>query len=290
MGFSLETTNYKLGQYAGTDKPNYTTDYNENMAKIDAALKAVSDAGGAANTDLEDTKDRVSALETNVAKNTEDIASVTAAAAQNARDIVSANSEIEALQTKDTELKGDITNVENQLETISNNTRENTRNIEANKTKNDEQDIKIEANSNDITEIKRQLSEMTSEVDGVTSKVELIEKNTLFNGANIHKISFAYSDLTIPAYESKTIIGPNIASLIGNNRDSGNCIVTAAYADNYNESKLLCVGAMLAAPPTYAENNIRLMVTLFRNDPTALNSGTGNITFNLIAFNHDFSE
>ena len=118
MGFSLETTNYKLGQYAGTDKPNYTTDYNENMAKIDTALKAVSDAGGATNTDLGETKDRVSALETNVAKNTEDIASVTTAAAQNARDIVSANSEIEALQTKDTELEGDVTNVKNQLETI----------------------------------------------------------------------------------------------------------------------------------------------------------------------------
>lgn len=118
MGFSLETTNYKLGQYAGTDKPNYTTDYNGNMAKIDAALKAVSDAGGATDTDLGNTKDRVSALETNVATNTEDIASVTATAAQNTRDIVSANSEIEALQTKDTELDGDITNVKNQLGTL----------------------------------------------------------------------------------------------------------------------------------------------------------------------------
>ena len=118
MGFSLETTNYKLGQYAGTDKPNYTTDYNENMAKIDAALKAVSDAGGATNTDLGDTKDRVSALETNVAKNSEDITSVTATAAQNTRDIVSADSEIEALQTKATELEGDVTNIENQITTL----------------------------------------------------------------------------------------------------------------------------------------------------------------------------
>ena len=118
MGFSLETTNYKLGQYAGTDKPNYTTDYNGNMAKIDAALKAVSDAGGETGTSLEDTKDRVSALETNVGKNTEDITSVTATAEQNARDIVSANSEIEALQTKNEEFDDDISNIKSNIETL----------------------------------------------------------------------------------------------------------------------------------------------------------------------------
>lgn len=38
MSSTNKTTHYDLSQYVGTDKPTYLSDYNSDMAKIDAAL------------------------------------------------------------------------------------------------------------------------------------------------------------------------------------------------------------------------------------------------------------
>ena len=40
MASTNKTTNYELSQYIGTDKPTYLTDYNQDMAKIDAGIHA----------------------------------------------------------------------------------------------------------------------------------------------------------------------------------------------------------------------------------------------------------
>lgn len=51
MTASNHTKNYNLSQFAGTDRPTWLGDYNDDMAKIDARLKknaddiAASDAG-----------------------------------------------------------------------------------------------------------------------------------------------------------------------------------------------------------------------------------------------------
>lgn len=44
MTATNHTTNYKLNQFVGTDRPTWLGDYNGDMAKIDAQLKKNSDA------------------------------------------------------------------------------------------------------------------------------------------------------------------------------------------------------------------------------------------------------
>lgn len=48
MSSTNETTNYELSQFVGTDKPAWLTDYNQDMSKIDTAIKSASDTGTAA--------------------------------------------------------------------------------------------------------------------------------------------------------------------------------------------------------------------------------------------------
>lgn len=48
MASTNETTNYDLSQFVGTDKPAWLTDYNQDMNKIDTAIKSVSDTATAA--------------------------------------------------------------------------------------------------------------------------------------------------------------------------------------------------------------------------------------------------
>ena len=80
MSSTNKTTNYKLSQYVGTDKPTYLGDYNGDMLKIDTQMKANADAatnaevsaGEAvtkatqAQTDIDNINRRVSSAETNI--------------------------------------------------------------------------------------------------------------------------------------------------------------------------------------------------------------------------------
>lgn len=43
MSSTNKTTNYDLSQYIGSDKPTYLSDYNGDMSKIDAGMKANAD-------------------------------------------------------------------------------------------------------------------------------------------------------------------------------------------------------------------------------------------------------
>lgn len=49
MSSTNKTTNYKLSQYVGTDKPTYLGDYNADMTKIDAGIHAVKETATTAN-------------------------------------------------------------------------------------------------------------------------------------------------------------------------------------------------------------------------------------------------
>ena len=44
MSSTNKTTNYKLSQYIGTDKPTYLGDYNGDMLKIDNQMKVNADS------------------------------------------------------------------------------------------------------------------------------------------------------------------------------------------------------------------------------------------------------
>lgn len=81
MSSTNKTANYKLSQYIGTDKPTYLGDYNGDMLKIDAQLKANADsasnaasAAGAAQAVASDASKKVQTLNDSVTANSADIA------------------------------------------------------------------------------------------------------------------------------------------------------------------------------------------------------------------------
>nr|DAQ67740.1 MAG TPA: hypothetical protein [Caudoviricetes sp.] len=83
MSSTNKTTNYKLSQYIGTDKPTYLGDYNGDMLKIDTQLKANADsasnaasAAGAAQAVASDASKKVQNLNDSVTANSEEIASL----------------------------------------------------------------------------------------------------------------------------------------------------------------------------------------------------------------------
>lgn len=83
MASTNQTTNYKLSQYIGTDKPTYLGDYNGDMLKIDTQMKknadasvnATSDAGSALSKATEVEKS-VKNLEKTVAEQTTNISNL----------------------------------------------------------------------------------------------------------------------------------------------------------------------------------------------------------------------
>lgn len=83
MSSTNKTTNYKLSQYIGTDKPTYLGDYNSDMLKIDTQLKANADSAsnaastaGAAQSVAADASKKVQNLNDSVTANGADIASL----------------------------------------------------------------------------------------------------------------------------------------------------------------------------------------------------------------------
>ncbi|UWG07782.1 MAG: hypothetical protein [Bacteriophage sp.] len=83
MSSTNKTTNYKLSQYIGTDKPTYLGDYNGDMLKIDNQMKVNADsasnataAASAAKAVAEKASKDVQALNNSVSANSEDIASL----------------------------------------------------------------------------------------------------------------------------------------------------------------------------------------------------------------------
>lgn len=83
MSSTNKTTNYKLSQYIGTDKPTYLGDYNSDMLKIDSQLKAnavsasnAASAAGAAQAVASDASKKVSNLNDSLTANSADIASL----------------------------------------------------------------------------------------------------------------------------------------------------------------------------------------------------------------------
>ncbi|UVX99594.1 MAG: hypothetical protein [Bacteriophage sp.] len=83
MSSTNKTTNYKLSQYIGTDKPTYLGDYNGDMLKIDTQMKAnavsasnAASSASSAQAVAEKASKDVLFLNKSVSANSEDIASL----------------------------------------------------------------------------------------------------------------------------------------------------------------------------------------------------------------------
>lgn len=115
MSSTNKTTNYKLSQYIGTDKPTYLGDYNGDMLKIDTQMKANADS--AANA-------------TSAAGAAQAVASDASKKVQNLNDSVTANSEdIASLKTKNTQQDVSIQNATNTASSANNKANQNAQNI-----------------------------------------------------------------------------------------------------------------------------------------------------------------
>lgn len=115
MSSTNKTANYQLSQYIGTDKPTYLGDYNSDMSKIDAQMKAnavsasqaVSKAGTAL-TKAESVEDKYESLNDSVSANSQDIA---------------------LIKTKNTQQDSDISQAKSIAERADNASKQNTQNI-----------------------------------------------------------------------------------------------------------------------------------------------------------------
>lgn len=115
MSSTNKTTNYKLSQYIGTDKPTYLGDYNGDMLKIDNQMKVNADsaanatsAAGAAEAVAADASKNVQKLNDSVTAIGEDIAS---------------------LKTKNTQQDVSIQNATNTASSANNKAKQNEQNI-----------------------------------------------------------------------------------------------------------------------------------------------------------------
>ena len=115
MSSTNKTTNYKLSQYIGTDKPTYLGDYNSDMLKIDNQLKANADSASNA---------------ASAAGAAQAVASEASKKVQNLNDSVTANSaDIAGLKTKNAQQDASIQNVSNTASSALNKANQNEHNI-----------------------------------------------------------------------------------------------------------------------------------------------------------------
>lgn len=118
MSSTNKTTNYKLSQYIGTDKPTYLGDYNSDMLKIDTQLKANADsatnaasAAGAAQAVAEKASKDVQALNNSVTANSEDLASLKTKNAQQDVSIQNASNTATSANNKANQNAQNITDI-----------------------------------------------------------------------------------------------------------------------------------------------------------------------------------
>lgn len=118
MSSTNKTTNYKLSQYIGTDKPTYLGDYNGDMLKIDNQMKANADsasnaasAAAAAQAVADKASKDVKALNDSVTANSKDIASLKSKNAQQDVSIQNATNSASSALNKANQNEQNITDI-----------------------------------------------------------------------------------------------------------------------------------------------------------------------------------
>lgn len=118
MSSTNKTTNYKLSQYIGTDKPTYLGDYNGDMLKIDNQMKVNADsasnatsAAGAAQAVADKASKDVKALNDSVTANSKDIASLKTKNAQQDVSIQNATNSASSALNKAKQNEQNITDI-----------------------------------------------------------------------------------------------------------------------------------------------------------------------------------
>lgn len=123
MASTNKTTNLKLSQFLGTDKPAWLTDYNADMQKIDDGYKKQVD-------DIVELDGRTTDLESGLSDSNTEIATV--------------KNDVQSLKDEDVIIKRDINTLSTNYDAIHHETAINTQSIEDAKLKDTKQDNEIE--------------------------------------------------------------------------------------------------------------------------------------------------
>lgn len=110
MSSTSKTANLELSQFTGTDKPAWLTDYNNDMYKIDTAVKSVKDEVEEKENEIAELRDKDLELATSIADNTTRIADVELKQKNDETDIVVLKENYEQIHHEVVKLTTDIEN------------------------------------------------------------------------------------------------------------------------------------------------------------------------------------
>lgn len=183
MASTNHTTNYSLSQFAQTDKPAWLGDYNQDMTKIDTAMKNNADGISTVST-------TISAHTTAIAGNTSDIATAQA-------DITSLTGRVTAVETKNTEQDTAISAAQTDATSALGASATNTENIaqqalDITSLQNDTQTnaTAIAGNTASIGALDAKLDEVISEM--TPSVTTTLESPSTIDGVQMHQLTNLY--------------------------------------------------------------------------------------------------
>lgn len=165
MASTNKTTNYQLSQFSPTDKPAWLGDYNQDMSKIDAGMKANA-------SDIDTVENTVSTLQTAVSGNTSSIEALQTSVGTNTSDIAD-------LKTADTTLDGKILTAQNTADRADGKADTNASNIAS-------QGLDITSLQADNTTNIANIAQNASDINTVKTNLENFESN--FNLTNISSV------------------------------------------------------------------------------------------------------
>lgn len=108
MASTNQTTNYHLSQFVGSDKPAWLGDYNQDMSKIDTAIKGVSDTATTTATTVETHETEIDSLTSTVSTLDTTVNTLSSDVSDLKTDNTSNKSRLDALETDNTTNKSDI--------------------------------------------------------------------------------------------------------------------------------------------------------------------------------------
>lgn len=119
MSSTGKTATLQLSQFVGTDKPAWLTDYNQDMAKIDAGVKAVDAKVATKDTEIAALQTKDSELASAIAANTNRISTVETTQGTASTDILVLQQNYEQIHHEVAVETEKVTNLSTQVTTLS---------------------------------------------------------------------------------------------------------------------------------------------------------------------------
>lgn len=171
MASTNHTQNYSLSQFVGSDKPAWLGDYNQDMSKIDTAMKANADANATTAT-------TVAGHTTAIAGNTSDIASMKT-------DVTAIDGRVTTLEgsqaTQDTAISQAQSDATSALATSATNTQNIAKQaLDITSLQND-----VQTNAGAIASNTKAINNVDGKVDGLASEMNLSQHDAILNPTSI---------------------------------------------------------------------------------------------------------